>query len=57
MNLKLIKCINILLIIILLTGIFIATFLTNKAEAKEQNTEVYKKGSDILDDYQAILIY
>ena len=51
MNLKLIKCINILLIIILLTGIFIATFLTNKAEAKEQNTEVYKKGSDILDDY------
>lgn len=43
MNLKLIKCINILLIIILLTGIFIATFLTNKAEAKEQNTEVYKK--------------
>ena len=51
MNLKLIKCINILLIIILLAGIFIATFLTNKAEAKEQNTEVYKKGSDILDDY------
>ena len=51
MNLKLIKCINILLIIILLIGIFIATFLTNKAEAKEQNTEVYKKGSDILDDY------
>lgn len=51
MNLKLIKCINILLIIILLTGIFIATFLTNKVEAKEQNTEVYKKGSDILDDY------
>ncbi len=51
MNLKLIKCINILLIIILLIGIFIATFLTNKVEAKEQNTEVYKKGSDILDDY------
>ena len=51
MNLKLIKCINILLIIILLTGIFIATFLTNKVEAKEQNTKVYKKGSDILDDY------
>lgn len=51
MNLKLIKCINILLIIILLTGIFIATFLTNKVEAKEQNTEVYKKESDILDDY------
>lgn len=51
MNFKLIKCINILLIIILLAGIFIATFLTNKAEAKEQNTEVYKKGSDILDDY------
>ena len=51
MNLKLIKCINILLIIILLAGIFITTFLINKVEAKEQNTKVYKKGSDILDDY------
>ena len=51
MNLKLIKCINILLIIILLAGIFITTFLINKVEAKEQNTKVYKKGSNILDDY------
>ena len=51
MNYKLIKCINILLIIILLAVLFITTFLTNKVEAGEQNTKVYKKGSNILDDY------
>ena len=52
MNHKLIKCINILLVLVFLTGLFITMFLTNKAEAKEQNTKVYKKGSNILDDYQ-----
>lgn len=51
MNHKLIKCINILLVLVFLTGLFITMFLTNKAEAKEQNTKVYKKGSNILDDY------
>ena len=51
MNHKLIKCINILLVLVFLTGLFITMFLTNEAEAKEQNTKVYKKGSNILDDY------
>lgn len=51
MNHKLKKCINILLVLVFLTGLFITMFLTNKAEAKEQNTKVYKKGSNILDDY------
>lgn len=48
---KLIKCINVLLIIILLSIVFTNIFLHNESQAKEQNTKDYKKGSNILDKY------
>ena len=48
---KLIKIISILLVISLIIIILTNTFLTNKVEAKEQNTKDYKKGSNILDKY------
>ena len=51
MNNKLIKCISILLIIFLFVCIFINMILINTAQAKEQNTKEYTKGSKILDKY------
>lgn len=48
---KLIKCFNILLIIIILAILFLNVFMTNNVQAKAQNTKDYKKGSNILDDY------
>ena len=51
MRLKLIKCIHILLIIVLLIEVLITLVFTNKVQAKEQDIETYKKGSNILEDY------
>ena len=47
---KLIRCISILLIIVLFTGVLITIF-TRNTFAKEQNTKDYTKGSNMLDDY------
>ena len=51
MNLKLIKCISILLIIIIMILLFTNLFLVKEVNAGEQNTKDYKKGSNILDKY------
>ena len=48
---QLIKCISILLIMIMAMMLIINILFTNEAQAKEQNTQDYKKGSNILDKY------
>ena len=48
---QLIKCISILLIMIMAMMLIINILFTNEAQAKEQNTQDYKKGSNILDRY------
>ena len=48
---KLIKWICILLVLVLVIQVIINLTLSNKVQAKEQNTKDYKKGSDMLDDY------
>ena len=50
MNIKLIKCISILLILVIL-ALALLVFPINKVQAKEQNTKDYELGSNILDDY------
>lgn len=51
MNFKLIKCISILLIVIIILALIATLFPFNRVQAKEQNTEDYTIGSDILDKY------